>query len=230
MGQGNKYNYRVEINLSDSNTSWTQIVQLVGENKRVLDIGCATGHVDEFLQRNGCTVVGIERDEEFAEQAAASCESVIVGDVERDDLLNRVEGKFDAIVLGDVLEHLLEPKELLKKLKGFIKPDGFIVVSLPNVAFWAVRKNLLFGRFEYSDRGVLDAAHLRFYTLRTAKNLILESGYDVDYVGYRFYFPLSGRKLINKVVYLGGRVPIYLSKRFPSLFAFQFIFRGRPAN
>lgn len=223
-----KYNYKVNIDLSDRNTSWSQILNLVGANKRVLDIGCATGHLTKYFTANNCSVVGVEIDEEFALEAKQYCEEMVVGDIQQDSTIDKINGKFDAIVFGDTLEHLSCPENALNKTRYLLKEDGYLVISLPNIALWRIRFLLLFGKFDYSDRGIMDRTHLRFFTLKTAKKLLSESGYKCLSIDYRFDFPFYSRSLARHTIYLGGFLTSFLKRFYPTLFAMQFIFSAKP--
>lgn len=88
-------------------------------------------------------------------------------------------GFFDFIVYGDILEHLKNPEAALLKLRNYLSRKGFIIISLPNVAHVYNRKNLLFGRWDYNDAGILDRTHLRFFTLKAAKEMIEKAGYEI---------------------------------------------------
>ncbi len=142
---------------------------------RVLEVGSGSGALTERIQAMGCTVVGIERDPEAAEKARRFCEDVLVGDIEVLPL-DLEAASFDFLLLIDVLEHLVHPKETVRRLLPFVHPDGHVVVALPNVAHWSVRARLLMGRFDYEDSGLLDRTHLRFYTLDTARAMLEEAG------------------------------------------------------
>src|SRR5688572_10494060 len=114
--------YAYPINL-DSDTTAAKVVRLVGEGKRVLELGCATGHMSSVLRACGCQVVGIEIDAKAAEQARSSCERVVVGDVRRLDLARELDGdRFDVIVAADVLEHVEEPVGVLRALVPYLRP------------------------------------------------------------------------------------------------------------
>jgi 2-polyprenyl-3-methyl-5-hydroxy-6-metoxy-1,4-benzoquinol methylase len=80
--------------------------------------------------------------------------------------------KFDVIVYADVLEHLLYPEEVLRHFNEYLVPGGKVIVSVPNVALWRVRLNLLLGRFDYTDYGVLDRTHVHLYTFKSARELM----------------------------------------------------------
>jgi methionine biosynthesis protein MetW len=222
-----RYNYKTDIDLSDRNTSWFHILRLVGSDKRVLDIGCATGHLTKHLAANNCEVVGVELEKSFASEAVSYCQEVIVGDIQEDSTLSRITGRFDVIVFGDVLEHLSCPQDVLNNVRRLLNDGGFIIVSVPNIALWRVRIALLFGKFEYNDRGVLDKTHLRFYTFGSAKELLKKTGYICMSVNYRFDFPFYSRKLARWTIYLGDILPSFLRRFFPTLFAMQFIFSAR---
>jgi len=145
---------------------------------RVLDVGCATGYLAAELTGRGCRVVGVEADPDAAERARAHCERVVVGDVEdaatRDELA--ALAPFDAIVCGDVLEHLRDPWSALRGLSGL---GGRVVLSVPNVAHWTGRRALVRGRFPYAEHGLFDGTHLRFFTRASARALAEDAGLRV---------------------------------------------------
>lgn len=157
----------------DSGSVHADVIGLVGAAERVLELGPATGYMSRVLTERGATVVGIEIDPEMAQRAEEFCERVVVGDLEALDLEAELgEERFDAIVAADVLEHLKDPLAALKKLRAFLSPDGFFVISVPNVAHGSVRLALLSGHFEYRDIGLLDSTHLRFFTRETLEQLL----------------------------------------------------------
>lgn len=164
---------------TDPYSSHAQILKWVERERpaRVLEIGTATGYLSAEMARLGCEVTGIEQDAQMAEIARKSCHQMIVADIETLDV--SALGSYDAIIFGDVLEHLREPRAVLERLSGLLSEGGNILISLPNVANIWVRLSLLFGRFNYSRVGILDETHLRFFTLKTAKKLATDSGLDV---------------------------------------------------
>lgn len=169
------YQYDFVVNLDSDNTH-ANVIRLVGQGRRVLELGPASGYMSEILRTRGCTVVGIELDARMAAQAEQFCEQVIVGDLDTLDLEAELgEDCFDVIVAADVLEHLRDPLKLLRDLRAFLKPGGFFVVSLPNVAHASVRLALLEGRFDYQDLGLLDRTHLHFFTHKSIAQLFDEA-------------------------------------------------------
>src|SRR6185436_17976598 len=100
--------------------------------EQVLEVGTATGYLTAEMKKLGCKVTGVEQDPEMAEIAQQYCQKMLVGDVET--LEFEGQGRFDAVILGDVLEHVRNPKEVLQRLSGLLKPGGQVLMSLPNVA------------------------------------------------------------------------------------------------
>ena len=177
--------YEYEINIEDKNTTVVKQLEFVGFDKKVLEFGCSTGYVSKILKERSCVVTGIEIDGEIAKKAETYCERVIVGDIENigfnKELCNE---KFDVALLGDILEHLKAPKTILFKVKNFLKENGYIVISIPNIAHWSIRLDLLCGKFDYQEMGILDDTHLRFFTKSSIVNLLESSGYFVDSIDY----------------------------------------------
>src|SRR5688572_27606678 len=132
--------YDTELDLGNENNSHTLMVELVGWNRDVLDVGCANGYLGKVLKDRGCTVVGVEIDAEAARDAKEVLDEVVVGSLEELDLAERFgPERFDVVVFGDVLEHLRDPLVTLRQARRVLRPSGHIVISLPNVAHGSVR-------------------------------------------------------------------------------------------
>ncbi|MGH7398892.1 MAG: class I SAM-dependent methyltransferase [Candidatus Rokuibacteriota bacterium] len=148
-----------------------------GRGRKALDVGAADGFLAERLTGRGWHVTALERDAELAARARGRCKEVVVADLESAPPL--LHGPFDAIVYGDVLEHLSDPRGVLLALDRTLAPGGTVIVSVPNVAHLWVRLSLLLGRFDYADRGILDRSHLRFFTRRTLLDFLHGAGLAV---------------------------------------------------
>ena len=170
--------YDAEIDAAEANTSHVIVLDLVGEGKQVLDVGCSTGYLAKALVERGCTVTGVEIDPEAAEQARPHLKDVVVADLDTTPLGSLgIDDRFDVVVFADVLEHLKDPEGTLGAAAGLLRPDGYVVVSIPNVAHGSVRLALLGGRFEYSDVGLLDETHIRFFTRSSLRAMVEASGF-----------------------------------------------------
>jgi SAM-dependent methyltransferase len=149
---------------------------LVPARSRVLDVGCGEGTMARRLAGEGCRVWGVEPDKQRAESAEAACERVFTADIETMDLSELGDEPFDVVLCLDVLEHLVDPVQALRRLLGCLGAGGRVVASIPNVTHGSVRLTLLDGRFPYSDSGLLDRGHLRFFDRRGVGQLFEEAG------------------------------------------------------
>jgi GT2 family glycosyltransferase/SAM-dependent methyltransferase len=173
----------LEIDLS-ADTIHSRSIQLIGHGKRVLEFGCATGYVSKILtEQFGCTVTGIEVNPDAAARARRRCHRVICGDAETLDYANELNGeRFDVILFVDVLGHLKDPWAVLRKIKDFVKTDGYLVATFPNIAHATVALELLAGRFRDEPYGLLDDTRFRFFTRRSIQELFESAGYAIAQV------------------------------------------------
>ena len=151
---------------------------------RVLEIGCGTGNTVAWLKENrGCSWAGgVEIFHEAAEEARGKLDAVYEGDVEKLDLPIK-RASLDAVLCLDVLEHMVDPWRVVRRLHALLKPGGVLVASIPNVRhFRVVLPLVLRGEWEYVDSGLLDRTHLRFFVRKTAVGLVESSGMTVDAV------------------------------------------------
>lgn len=224
-------NYSAKIGLSNMNNSHSKLVMMCGYDKRVLDIGCSYGHLAMALKERGCTVVGVELDPEAASEASTICERVIVGDLDQLDLQSELRGEsFDVALFGDVIEHLKSPQRLLTEIRTLLAPGGFIGVSVPNIAHASIRLMLMRGEFSYSDLGILDDTHLRFFTKKSICDLLTGSGYIVDSVDWT-EVEVRERELKESIKPpLKDLVEVAKSFSGPESIAFQYVIKASPAN
>jgi 2-polyprenyl-3-methyl-5-hydroxy-6-metoxy-1,4-benzoquinol methylase len=190
----------------------------------ILDIGCWSGFAGRYLiEQRDATVDGVEPNRAMAALAAELYRDVAETTIE--EALNRLlverAGEYDAILLLDVLEHLVAPADVLRRLVPLVKPSGRACVSVPNIAHWSTRKELLLGRWRYQKSGLLDETHLRFFTFASAESLLLESGWRVSWRSSSLGQPPVLRLPEKWLGVLG---------RWPTLFGVQALYEARPAT
>lgn len=189
-----------------------KIIQFIGQNKKVLDVGCSEGILAKKMNQNNCNVVGIELNEEAALNANTHCQELIIGDVEMIHLKPEYENYFDIILFADILEHLKEPLEVLERFKKYLNDDGYIIISIPNISNWKIRFQLLFGNFEYEEYGILDKGHLRFFNEKSAKKMVSDAGFEIS----KFDLTVGDVKRFSKIFHSLGML-------WPNVLAFQFL-------
>jgi methionine biosynthesis protein MetW len=174
--------------------------------QRVLDLGCAAGALGAALRARGAFVVGVESDPEYAARARRRLDEVVEADLETLDPAPL--GRFDALVAGDVLEHLIDPWSVLRRFAGIVEPGGTVVVSLPNVRHWeSVWAIAVEGRFPRRNEGVFDRTHLRWFTLHDAWSLVDQAGLQVQDVERRIRYRRVGGARETLASRLIARVP-----------------------
>ena len=170
-----KPRYRFDPNLGGSQQV---LLGLIPPGNDVLDVGCASGYLGRELALKGCQVWGIENDEEaFTHIPPATYVGLVRADLQVIDSLPWPEQRFDVIVAADVLEHLIDPVKTLAVLRHYLKEEGRLLVSLPNIAHLSIRMALLAGKFQYTESGILDRTHLHLYTFATAADLLRDGGF-----------------------------------------------------
>jgi methionine biosynthesis protein MetW len=154
------------------------VTSMIPRGARVLEVGCGTGSLSRIVADTcGAEVVGIEPDSHRAERARARGLQVHT-DYLSPDLIQKI-GSFDVVLLADVLEHVPNPQTILLLSRQALKSGGAVVISVPNVAHWSVRVDVVRGRFRYQPSGIMDVTHLRWFTLDTLKGLIAASGFKI---------------------------------------------------
>jgi hypothetical protein len=150
-----------------------------------------------------------------------------------------VAEQFDAVLFGDVLEHLLRPEAVLRYARAnWLSPGGWLVVSVPNSGHWIFRREVLFGRFPYRSYGLFDRDHVRFFTLASARRLVAECGLEVERLAYSVNWNDRDDVTFASLAWAYRRPGLAphliqlehaLAWRWPALFAYQFVLRLRPA-
>ncbi len=162
----------------------TDLLQLITEApQRVFEIGCGSGATGLALKQKfqGIEFIGLESEEKAAQIAQTRLDKVIVSDIEKVplDTFGLMREYFDLIICADVLEHLYDPWKTLFILRDYLKPNGKLIASIPNIQNIDVIINLLNGHWTYSKYGLLDATHIRFFTLNEIMKMFSGTGYKM---------------------------------------------------
>ena len=136
----------------------------------VLDVGCGFGFNADYLKTRFHVneIIGIDNKESLEKEALKRIDKFILGDIEKISL-DKYKNYFNLIVFADVLEHLYNPWGTVAKVKECLKDDGKILVSIPNVRHFSILLNLILGKWEYKEEGLLDLTHIRFFTKQSIK-------------------------------------------------------------
>ncbi|ATX81421.1 Methyltransferase domain-containing protein [Mariprofundus ferrinatatus] len=181
MSQENRHNYEYDVDLAGP-TAPARVVRLVGNNKRVLEVGAGPGSITKMLKGAGnCRVTGLEIDDTAIVKLKEFCESVYKADLNDPawpELLAD-EAPYDVIVAADVLEHVYNPLAVLKGMAGIADNHGEVVISLPHVGHNAIIACLLDEDFQYRDWGLLDRTHIRFFGLKNMQQLFTDAGLKI---------------------------------------------------
>jgi len=195
---GNTYKYLDEVN-----ESIVRNFPHVSSSPRpvVLDVGCGTASTGKALEKKGYEVWGIDNSHEACMLASKHITKALPADITDfraidENFKNKV---FDHIIFADILEHVADPWGVLKHYYRYLKPDGRLIVSLPNTAAWTKRFRFLFGSFDYEDTGIMDRDHIRFFTMKSAKEMIKDAGFTIIKIDYIPYFIRIFQPAIKKI-------------------------------
>lgn len=182
----NYQNYDRAI-FSDAEESLSKIVNKIPNNSVVLDVGCSSGMLGRYLtEKKGCIVDGVDIDASAVDLIRSKYRFTAVKNLEIEPLCDAFKTEaYDYIVVADLIEHLVNPDQLLSELKKLIKPEGTIIFSVPNVTHISNGFELLFGEFNYRENGLLDRTHLRFYSKKSLLDKLQAFGlyaWEVDTV------------------------------------------------
>lgn len=188
-----------------------EILSFVGENKTILEVGSSTGYMTKLFLDNGCIADVVETDSEALVKLPKKVRKVFNHSIE-DMKIQNFSKDYDFIILADVLEHLVFPEKALKLICKIATKKTKLIISLPNVASWVMRKQLFFkGDFEYQESGILDKTHLHFYTVNTLPKLLSDNGWKVEkIIGIITRLPFE--ESINKIPVISWFFKIFLYK------------------
>ena len=229
VGPSARYDY--DIDLSEENRSHTKLLNLIQPKQRVLEIGCATGYMTRYMKEVlNCRVVAVEADEAAARKAEAFCETMIVGDVETMALDNHLAGQqFDVILLADVVEHLKDPQALIRQIKPRLHDAGCLLMSVPNGAHGSLALEVLDGRWQYRETGLLDRTHLHFFDKDSLASFLEPAGLFIAQLDRVVVHPRDTEMKTPWDSY-PREVTAYLEKVNPEYQTYQFVIKAHPMS
>lgn len=181
----------------------TDLIKLVpGGAVRVLEVGCgigATGAEIKRIRGPGTIVVGVELNPVAAAKAQSVLDIVYAGDVERLEL-PFPKGHFDCIIYGDVLEHLLDPWGVLARHRDLLKPRGVMIASIPNAGHYRIVRMLKKKEWNYTDSGIMDVTHLRFFAIKSIHDMFSRAGLEVISVEH-VVSASRVKKILNRLLF-----------------------------
>ena len=218
-----EFHYTLKHSASGSHA---QIIAAIDSQSAVLDLGCSNGLLARPLLEKGVRVTGVDAGP--GKKLASELAEYYQRDLEL-PLELPYERVFDYVVCADVIEHLRNRTQLLRGARRYLKPDGRLIISTPNIALWFYRLSLLVGRFEYGARGVLDETHVHLYTGATFRREVERAGFTileerVTSLPFEVVFESTGRSRLIR-----GLESAYhrLARLWPSMFAYQNILEAQ---
>jgi SAM-dependent methyltransferase len=213
----------------DPFSSHNRIAKLVMQRdiNSILDVGCNAGFIGKALYKRGWRgkIHGVDLFKEY-QSIVGKNNYASFQQINLETQAKQIEGTFDAIIFGDVLEHLVDPTAILKQFLPLLKPNGVIIISIPNIANIYIRLNLLFGRFEYTEKGILDRDHKTFFTLKFARKMLKQAGlqeilHTITPIPLPLVWPIfyTGKPLFL-FYYLFYRTSLFMK----TLMGYQFVF------
>jgi SAM-dependent methyltransferase len=191
-----------------------------------LDVGCGGGGTAKALRLRykHAYLVGLTISKAEYQIAKEYFDEVHIADIQHGAF--EPHRRFDGIIFSHVLEHLVNPVDVLSLVRNWLTPEGFVYIALPNIAFYRQRLSSLLGHFDYTDGGLMDRTHLRFYTYDTARVLLESAGFCPEARGATGIVPAGPiRRLVPG---LCRRVDKQGTRLFPNLFGWQILVRARP--
>lgn len=172
---------------TEKNNSISPICSLIRENSSVLEYGTSTGYMTRYLNEElNCTVTGVEVCEESSRIAKEFCKAMHCCDIESTDLKSSISDTFDYICFADVLEHLRNPWEALRSIKPLLRPQGKVLISIPNICHNSILHSLFKNEFKYTETGLMDRTHLRFFGPENIEDLFDGTGFEIESLNFTY--------------------------------------------
>ena len=229
FGDGSRIALVEEYQLKPSeDSSHGRITKLLQHRpqSRILDLGCSSGMLAERLRGLGHQVVGVDVNE--IDGVRERTDYFIRADL-NEGIPSEVGSGFDIVLLADVLEHVLSPGTLITQAREVLSPSGTAIFCVPNMAHWYPRFRATLGMFDYDQRGILDATHVRFFTRRSLVKLIERRGFAIQRIE-PVGLPLDALGIESNKARTLRLTDRLLSNVWPTMFGYQFIVEATPVR
>ncbi len=192
---------------------------------RIIELGAATGHLSALVSRADVEWLALESEINYLGDLRRRFSGAAIVDVDR---LSRLPRGYDVLIAADVLEHLVSPEGTLRMVREALPPGGRLLVSVPNVAHLYVRLALLFGRFPYADRGILDRTHRVFFSRQSIRAMLTACLFRIEREAVTTVpLPLAFPGWPAWMLRSGGWLLERVTQMFPELFGYQFVVSAR---
>lgn len=226
--ENRSYIYKIKLDSSQTNDARIIASQFISDGVNVLDVGCACGDFGLFIsEEKKCNVFGMEYDQDSIVEAEKTNMFKKINQVDLNTFHTNIYPDyydfFDYITLLDVLEHTMNPEESFLKLKPYLKENGFFVISLPNISFGDIKISLLQDDFTYTDMGILDKTHLRFFTYKTIASFFSKIGFEI----------VECKAKVSDIENLSKNIPDSVKKYIknnPHSFVYQYVLKVKIAS
>jgi glycosyltransferase involved in cell wall biosynthesis len=229
FGDGNRIALTEEYQLKPSeDSSHGRISKLLAHRppSRILDLGCSSGLLSERLLQMGHHVTGVDVNE--LEGVRERTSAFFKADL-NDGIPSEVGSGFDIVLAADVIEHVMNPGVLMNQIREILSPQGTALICVPNIAHWYPRFRSTFGMFDYDQRGILDATHLRFFTRRSLGRLVGRSGFAIRRME-PLGLPLDALGVEGTKARTVRLLDRLLSGLWPTMFGYQFLVEATPTR
>jgi glycosyltransferase involved in cell wall biosynthesis len=229
FGDGNRIALTEEYQLKPSeDSSHGRISKLLAHRppSRILDLGCSSGLLSERLLQMGHHVTGVDVNE--LEGVRERPSAFFKADL-NDGIPSEVGSGFDIVLAADVIEHVMNPGVLMNQIREILSPQGTALICVPNIAHWYPRFRSTFGMFDYDQRGILDATHLRFFTRRSLGRLVGRSGFAIRRME-PLGLPLDALGVEGTKARTVRLLDRLLSGLWPTMFGYQFLVEATPTR
>jgi 2-polyprenyl-3-methyl-5-hydroxy-6-metoxy-1,4-benzoquinol methylase len=174
--------------------------------KKVLDVGCAGGYLGKRVKDLGNEVSGIDISYVSIKESEKVLDKAFVVDIQEENFPFEAN-YFDIVILSEVIEHLFFPEIALEKIKMVLKENGKLIITTPNLLVFSNRIRILFGYFEYTEKGIIIPEHIRFFSHDSLVKFLKKNGFKV----------MRENNIIHP------KIPEFLGNIFPNLFSYQMV-------